>query len=339
MPNEALWVQQSGVDYDASEDRKLIWALATPGVSRGLVIAKGTGRQVTVSAGVGIVDDGSGQGGYVAYRSGVTTLTIPASATQYVFLVVDPTTGDTTVTAGTSLPTNPSLTLGSAATNASAVTTVTNSAPKAVPPAMNGDYVPATGGTMRGQLVTPDLLVPGILQANSNGVNAPQGVRLGGVNRTARHFLNCAPQVTPAGSNNINNEAWETVVFNPPAASNNVTDFEDQFGHLPMGSSTTAIHAGPPGTYMLTGYLGIASKNNVGQRMVRARVRHEDGSDFYYQYLLDIANSGRASQYLNVSSLFMMKGADYLQIEIWQNSGLASDVSSGRIFFRLVQAD
>jgi hypothetical protein len=42
---EALWLQLAGVDYAASEDRRAISALSSPGVASGLVIAPELGSR------------------------------------------------------------------------------------------------------------------------------------------------------------------------------------------------------------------------------------------------------------------------------------------------------
>ena len=71
--SEALWLQLSGVDYAASEDRRAISALSSPGVVNGLGITITSGLQVSIAAGTAIIDDGAG-GCYVAYTTGATSL-------------------------------------------------------------------------------------------------------------------------------------------------------------------------------------------------------------------------------------------------------------------------
>jgi hypothetical protein len=124
MP-EALWVQGSGIDYSAAEDRRLISAIGTAGVlGNGLLLTGVSGPQVSISAGKAIVDDGGG-GSYLAYFDGTTTKAIPSSGTTNVYVAVDPVTALATIETGAE-PVNPHISIGSATASGIGVPTVSN---------------------------------------------------------------------------------------------------------------------------------------------------------------------------------------------------------------------
>lgn len=113
---EALWSQNAGVAYSASEDRRLIGAIwSSYGVLNGLTVTPGTGRTINVSAGRCVVPDGSG-GGYLASFDSLTAsvavaANVGATRTDGVYVVVDdPGDGNATivvVTADTPAPSDP----------------------------------------------------------------------------------------------------------------------------------------------------------------------------------------------------------------------------------------
>lgn len=130
MP-EALWSANSGVDFSAAEDRRLLSAIwTTSGVLDNMTVSPGTGRTVNISAGRALIPDGAG-GNYLAYFDAATTgLAIAANAgatrTDGIYVVVDdPGTGVASfvaVTGTTPVPTDPYLliahvTVGTGATS------------------------------------------------------------------------------------------------------------------------------------------------------------------------------------------------------------------------------
>lgn len=135
---EALWSQNSGVEYSAAEDRRLINAiwLGSTGVLNGLVVSAGTGRTVNVSSGRAIVPDGAG-GAYLAYFDATTSdvalaANTGAARTDGVYVVVDdPGDGSAdivVVTADTPVPTKPYVKLATVVvgTNATTPGTITD---------------------------------------------------------------------------------------------------------------------------------------------------------------------------------------------------------------------
>ena len=69
-PTEALYSQLAGVSYSAQEDRRMLAALASPGVVNGLKITAGAGRNITVGLGTAIVSDAPHDGsGCYAWRT------------------------------------------------------------------------------------------------------------------------------------------------------------------------------------------------------------------------------------------------------------------------------
>lgn len=133
---EALWSQNSGVEYSASEDRRLINAiwLGSTGVLDGLQVGAGVGRTINVSSGRAVVPDGAG-GAYLAYFDATTSnvsiaANTGAARTDGVYVVVDdPGSGSATivvVTADTPVPTKPYVKLATVLvpTNATAPGTI-----------------------------------------------------------------------------------------------------------------------------------------------------------------------------------------------------------------------
>lgn len=341
MP-EALWSQLAGVDYSAAEDRRLIWALSTPGIARGLTITAGVGRQVSVAAGAAVVDDGAG-GAYIAYTTAAEVRTLPVSATTNIYIVVNPATAETTIEFGAT-PTNPYLTIGSAKTNATAIVSgsIVKASAKATPPAIGTNYVPLSGGVMSGALQAPRLVVSGLFGVGGADLvpNAPAGVRLGGTYPTARHYLHCSLKPVSGGSNQINNNAWEGLHWNPPSASNNVTDYTLK----PMGSSDYAIWPGVAGYYLFSGHVSL-NGNVSGTRSSRITVWNQNGSAADTLSYGVICWEGRpnatAGDAINLSlnAMVAMGPGQYARAEIFQNSGVALNTSGGRLLCRLLQAN
>lgn len=137
---EALWVQAAGVDYSAAEDRRLISSIWTPGVLYGLKVSAGAGLSAVVSPGRCVISDGVG-GCYLAQFDTATTVSsLSASATNTLYVTVDPTTAQATIVKGAA-PTSPYLQIGGATTSTTAVTGVSNVRATAASPA---DTPPAT---------------------------------------------------------------------------------------------------------------------------------------------------------------------------------------------------
>lgn len=131
---EALWSANSGVDFSAEEDRRLIGAIwPQTGVLDGLTVTPGTGRAVSISSGRCVIPDGEG-GSYLAYFDSATTnlaiaANVGAARTDGIYVTVDdPGTGEATVvavTGNTPVPTDPYVLLATVAvaTNASSFVT------------------------------------------------------------------------------------------------------------------------------------------------------------------------------------------------------------------------
>jgi hypothetical protein len=329
MP-EALWVQAGSVSYAADEDRKLISALSTPGVSKGLALSIGSGLQVNVAAGVAIIDDGAG-GAFVGYTTGTSTVTLPAStATNNIYLVVDPATALTTVVAGAT-PSNPALQLGSAVTGATTVTSVTNSTVRAQPPSLADAVVRKAGDTMTGALTVPSL-------ATTGEVNAAGGLKLGSAAQpTRRHY---AIVSTSNSSTSVPVGAWTRVNFTG-AVDGGTSDY-GVTPHVGNGRFQAAVN----GFYLFSGYInwpvGTADTERAG---LIARFPKTNTSGTFAA-----ANQGYVMTNplipqrsgVNTNSvfhcLFYLSADQYACACVYHNSAAALALAGGYMTFSLFQA-
>lgn len=333
---EALWVQQSGIEYSAAEDRRAISALGGVGIVNGLSVTAGTGLQAEVSAGTAIVDDGD-DGAYVAYTTSTTTLTLSPNATTSVYVKVNTTTAEVTVVSGT-LPTDPYLTLGSVVTGASSVTSATNTAAASIPQGVVGKYLPLTGGTVSGAIQTTRVVVPGILGAGGvdTSLNAPAGVRLSGTSPTGKHHLSTTART--GAQYNIANAAYDQILWNipTPGGSTNKTIYP----RTPMvAGQEQAIYPGVSGFFLVTGYV-VLSGSVTGFRRVRLAVCPVGSTTpSYAVYSSDVNPTTSGGVIVNFTSGIWMNTSQYLRIEGYQNSGGTILIDSGRLLVRLIQAD
>lgn len=330
---EALWVQQAGVDYSATEDRRLISALSSVGVVNGLVISAGAGLQVSVSAGTAIVDDGAA-GAYVAYTTTATTLTLPASATTNIYITVNTTTAVVTVTSG-STPAGPYLAIGSATTNGTVVTTIPNagiSLSRALPPNAQGSYLKLTGGTVSGATTfTAPMTANGLITANG-GINAPDGVRLGGASPTARHYI--AITDTSTVTTTINRFATstdfsvrESIQWN--TASVGTTDYATN----PFNPATPYdFKAGVAGYYALSGYVNTTGATSATRRILFTVMT---GTDI----TLETYAGATKDDVVTFSGVVPLAVGQSVRVRLAHNLGGPMDVQNGRVNFRLIQAD
>ena len=327
---EALWVQAVGVDYSAAEDRRLISAMYTAGVVNGLIISAGTGLSASVSPGRAVVNDGTG-GGYLCYFDSVTTVPLTASTTNTLSVIVNTATGQATL--GTT-PTGNSQTIGTATTSGTGVTDVSNVRAAADSPASaSAKYVAVTGGRFTGQVSAPRFTTA-VFDVTDTYVSAPDGIRLGGANPTARHYARAFRSTTQA----IPNSTWTPLAFNTVARQ--ATDYTT----APVGDGQQ-FFAGPPGSYQLSGSAFFES-NPTGARRSRI-VRYSsagavtwtkhcawrqavDAQSVWFDGMFDVTTVG-----------------DYWRFEVWQNSGAALDILAGGLIngdqpygsMRLIQAD
>lgn len=333
---DALWTQGTGATFSASEDRRLIAAVLTPGVSSGLSIAVATGRQVTVSAGAAVVSDGAG-GCYIAYMTTATVLTITASSTQNIYIVVDdPGAGGTTVVAGAA-PTDPSLVIGSATAGISTISSVSNVRAVAVPPSMAtgqpGAPVLASGGTISGPLVLSNTLqTSGLITANG-GLYAPDGVRLGSGPATAKHMGAGSSATGTASTGN-----WDRVNFSttPYGDSNAYSDY----GTVPRPSAGR-FNAGVTGDYAVSGHVVLEGNAN-GRRQLRLAVFKQSdtgGTNLirttYGQEMYSLTTNPPT---LMMPGMVRMSGDEYFAVEVYQNAGSGLTYTGGQCNFRLIQA-
>lgn len=321
---EALWTQGTGATFSAAEDRRVIAAVLTPGVTSGLVIAAATGRQVTVSAGAAIVSDGAG-GCYVAYIDTPATLTIPASSTQTVYIVVDdPGDGTSTVTALSSAPSDPYLALGSATTNASAITGVSNVRSIAVPPSMAAggpkEPFPVAGGTFTSAIQAPRMVVPGILGAGSpdTTVNMPAGARIG----TSQVWGVCYSRAVSVAAQNIANDTWTTV--NMETAYVNAGLWGARFN-----VSTNRFTAPISGVYMLAGqcYWDNPAGANVGAR--RAGFLRRTAAAPAGDWRLHDSRTAEGHLYSGVSGLMDISAGSTVEFQVAHTQGATLGINRG----------
>jgi len=127
---EALWTSNAGVEFAASEDRRLIGAIwSSGGALNGLTATPGSGRSVSISAGRAVVPDGT-NGAYLAYFDSATVdLALQpntgAARKDGVFVVVDdPGTGLATIVIGVSnvAPTDPNIRIATVVVDTNATT-------------------------------------------------------------------------------------------------------------------------------------------------------------------------------------------------------------------------
>jgi hypothetical protein len=331
---EALWIQQSGVDYSAAEDRRLVSAMSTFGVVTGLVITPTSGLQVSVSAGTAIVDDGAG-GAYVAYTTSATVLTLPASATTNIYIIVNTTTGVVTVTSG-STPASPYLTIGAMTTNGSAVTsTALTPITRALPPNAAGAYLKLTGGTVTGPTTfSSTVTTTGLVTANG-GLYAPDGVRLGGTYPTARHYHHIGSTINPgAGGTGINRFASssdftgrESIYWS--SSSVGVTDYANN----PYNPSAEYnFYAGPTGYYALAGYVNTNGPRS-GIRRTLATIL--TGTDISFETWI---GSNANDDLMTFSGVIPLNAGQSVRVRCAHNVGETIEVQNGRVMFRLIQA-
>jgi hypothetical protein len=253
---DALWVQASGVSYTAEEDRKLINAIFTDGVVRGLELSNGGGLNVNIAAGAATIADGDG-GSYLAVLDSTTSALVSANTTASVYMQVNETTGVVSLTAG-STPTNPYITIGSATTNASAITSVSYSARATAAFRASGSssasYVSRSGDVMTGSLTAPTLIGygSGTFMASSAGVYAQQGIRVGSQSYTTkRAFLEAMQTTVQSVPANI----WTTINFN--AVTRETNDYGTPYANsstAPLGSYWRMPVAG---MYSISGLVGF----------------------------------------------------------------------------------
>ena len=327
---EALWIQAADVSYSAAEDRRLISAMYTAGVIDGLTITAGVGLNATVSAGRCIVPDGTG-GSYLCYFDTATTVPVSASATNTLMVLVNTTTGQATI--GTTAV-GSRLVLGTATTSSTGVTATARTAANAdVPTAASAKYIPTGGGRLTGALSGPRFTTASF-DVTDTYVNAPNGVRLGGANPTARHYARAFRNTTQA----IPTAEWTPLAFD--TVSRQATDY----GIAPIGQGPI-FYAGPPGSYLFSGSAMFASNTTGARRSRIARysslgvvtwVKHcawRQGSEsphVWFDGMLDVTAAG-----------------DYFRFEVYQNSGVSLNVNHGGFVngdiaygsMRLIQAD
>jgi hypothetical protein len=319
---EALWLQLAGVDYAASEDRRAISALSSPGVASGLVIAAGAGLSATVTVGVAIIDDGAG-GAYVGYTTGTTTLTpLPASATTNVYIQVNTTTAEVTVVSG-SVPSFPYLQLGSVVTSPTGVSTVTNTTTKATPPGVVGQFLPITGGTLTGQLAGPRFVVSGLFGVGGVDTvpNAPKGVRLG----TSAAFARCHSRawMTDGSVQNIATSTWTTV--NMAVAAQNLS----AYGAAPYNVTSNRFTCPVSGMYLVTGTVLFSDPGgaNIGDRHAAITRRNSAGAVVWIQQGSIV--SGTTVRFATVTSLMDANAGDTLELQAYQNQGATLQIQAG----------
>ena len=234
MP-EALYVQDG--DYSATEDRQAIALHSTAGISRGLTLTASSGRNVIVSRGAAVVESSSGvdtDGRYGAYIQTDTTVTIPASATNYpIYIQVHPTTGVSSIVHG-STPSFPYVTLGNASASASAITAVNNTGARSQPAGVVGGVVSKSGDTITGVLTTTQPVV------------ASGGIKFGGAAGATKRFAIRAYVKTAIS---LVKSAWSTVRFD--TVTTNVNDY----GGTPYDAVNGVFTIPVDGIYHVSGHM------------------------------------------------------------------------------------
>jgi hypothetical protein len=332
---EALWVQQSGVTYGADEDRRLVSAMSTEGVVSGLVITATGGAGISVSAGTAIISDGAG-GAYVAYTTAATSLTMPNGTTN-IYIQVNTTTAQVTVTSG-STPSSPYLTLAAITAAGGVVSTPPNSGislSRALPPNAAGAYLKLTGGTVTGPTTfSSTVAVTGMLTANG-GLNAPEGVILGGTYPTARHYHHIGSTVAAgAGGTGINRFASssdftgrESIYWS--SSSVGVTDYANN----PYNPSAEYnFYAGPTGYYALAGYVNTNGPRS-GIRRTLATIL--TGTDISFETWI---GSNANDDLMTFSGVIPLNAGQSVRVRCAHNVGETIEVQNGRVMFRLIQA-
>lgn len=337
MP-EALWLQATGVEYSAAEDRRLIAAVYTPGVLDGLTITATTGANISVSAGRAIVDDGAG-GAYLAYFDAATAKGLPLSSMTTVYVVVNTTTAVATIETG-STPVSPYVTLGSATTDGTSTTAVSN-VRAAAAPVSGGASLPLTGGTLTGTLTGTRFLIPGAFNATSAGVTASKGIKFGGASGyTARHY---ARAYRDTSQNIASGAAPEAINFN--ITDRAVSDYGIT-AHNGAGNGRR-FYPGVAGDYLLTGSVMFdnVSVSDPGSRKAQVSRYSSTGAQLWSARTDWAQNSG--ADLLTWSVMMNAEVGDYFMFEVSHTTGktlttrAASYASGNRSWanMRLIQAD
>lgn len=323
---EALWYQVGSVDYTAEEDRRGLAAIATAGVSTGLEISAGAGLSVDVTAGDAFVDDGANGRG-IAYFDSTTNVSLAGSATSTIYVTIDPTTALATMTAGAA-PADPYLAIGTATTDASSVTSVSNVRDEAVPPALDGRVLFLSGGTMTGALTVPTLTVTGALTAGSSGLSAPDGIKLGGAsNPTKRHWIR--GKAAGGSTQQTTNGNWTRVKLE--TVNNELTDYGSiQYGWLRTGNRAGQFVAPVTGLYNISGAI-MFEKNNTGSRVSRVVVR--DGDDVVYtRYCANLDPNEAGDDLIWVEATMRMAAGQSMEMQAVQYSGGKLNIIEGSTY-------
>ena len=345
---EALWSQIAGVDYSAAEDRRLISAIYTNGVINGLGLSAGAGLALVVSAGRAVVPDGTG-GAYLCYFDSSTTIpSLPASSTVQVWVTVNTTNGQATLGAGTSLPTTPYITIGSAVTSASAVTTVNNVRTLAASPAgvTPTQYLPITGGSLTGSAVlNATRLTTPAFDATASFLRAPRGVMFGAASgATMRHGC----RVYRTGDAAVPNATWQGLRFD--STDRTVSDYGTATSAFPAGGAPTTdgtrFIAPVAGDYAISGNT-FFDPNATGTRRARIRVFTNTGAQAWAWN--GPVYPGAINRLVTYDTTLHAGGAGwYFVVEVYQDCGGLLAIETGGALsagtnswasFRLIQAD
>jgi hypothetical protein len=259
----------------------------------------GVGLTVSVSAGQCIVPDGAG-GAYLVYFDTTQTASLAASGTRQVWVTVNPTTGATAVGGGSTVPTNPYLVIGNATTTTTGVSAVSNSRVMAdSPTAPSSKYLGIGGGTVTGV------------------INARQGVHLGGLNRTARHYASVnrtLPQTIESG-------VFETVTFQ------NVIRNVSDYGTLPFNPTNPGrLYAAVDGDYIVSCMSLFNNTSTVGLR--RARILKYNSAGVIQNARYGTWCNGTEPSSMTVDVLIDAIAGDYFEFQLQQTSGVALTISA-----------
>jgi hypothetical protein len=323
MPPEALWVQQAGISYDASEDRRLISAMSTVGVANGFVITATTGLGISVSAGTAIVDDGSG-GAYVAYTTSATTLTL-TNGTTNVYVTVNTTTGLTTVTSG-STPSGPFLTLAAVTAASGAITLIPNggvSLSRAAPPNVSGQFLKLSGGTVTGEILAARLAVTGkFAVGGADSIpDAPLGIKMGG---SSAAFGRCYARPYMEAAQNVPNATWTTV---------NMTNASPNYAYpgqgVPYSITTNRFTCPVAGVYTAMGncYFADPTGTNVGKRIAAILRRNAASAEVWRHQ--GAQGSAADTQLAGVHATMDCAAGDTLELQAYQGQGTTVQLTNG----------
>lgn len=327
----------AGTTTDPGEFRRLLARLFSPGVVNGLTLTAGTGLAVTVAPGNAAAGDANSIT-FLPYPAAVSLTALAPNAVTTVYATYR-TTGDLQAYLTTAVPATPYEVVGTATTNATAVTSVDNStAPATTAGRRHQSEYPAVVGRYFSTQAKIDassfgLAVAGVLDATpGRAVNAPLGVRLGATTAPmARYYVRTYRNATQS----IPNNAWTPVGFNVDSVIRNDYATIDPASYPTpphnAGGDVTAqrrFYAGPAGTYTFSGRITFDSPAGAVAGDRRGRIIRYNSAGVAVWIIGTDSHSAVDTQRVAYDATIDMQRGDWVEFEALHTQGAALTVSS-----------